>query len=637
MSSPTYARDFIHKLTAISGAIALLAGGAALADPPDRVARLSYESGTVTFEPAGTQDWVQASLNRPLITGDALWVDANSRAELNVGRAALRADTQTSVSVTNLDDKLAQFQLAQGTVILRVRSIPPDGQYEIDTPNLALTVTQPGLYRITVTADGQNTYVLVRDGVATANGENQSYAISAGQSYNFTGTDLSQYTYYDPPAPDAFDQFSSERDSRWSHAASARYVSPDMIGYEDLDANGTWQTADGYGNVWVPNNVPADWAPYHDGHWAWIAPWGWTWVDDESWGFAPFHYGRWVHLDYGWGWIPGPVAVAPVYAPALVAFVGGPGFGVAIGGPGAVGVAWFPLGPREVYRPGYEVSIAYVQRVNVSNTTVTTTVVNNVYNNSSNVRYVNQGVPNAVTAVPNATFAGGQSVRNAAIHLAPTAIASAQVSAVAPVAPTARAVAGAGAPSGFHPNAATLQRPVVARTAPPPPPISFAAKSQALQANPGHPIAPAAEQQLRATPGVITTRPIAHVIAAPAAAAVTPPRLAPASSPGARPGAPIESPSAQPRSFETAAPRAQTTQPPQTPFERAPSTTAPPNQFQRQPAQQPLGRPAEPIQNQARPPVQQPQPQAQRPEVARPATAPREPAEKNERDRKEEH
>ena len=641
-------KKFGHGLTVISGALALFFGSAALADPPDRVARLSYESGTVTFEPAGTQDWVQASLNRPLITGDALWVDTNSRAELNVGRAALRADTQTSVSVTNLDDKLAQFQLAQGTVILRVRSIPPDGQYEIDTPNLALTITQPGLYRMTVTADGQSTYVLVREGAATANGENQSYAIGAGQSYNFAGTDLSQYTYYDPPAPDGFDQFSAGRDSRWTRATSARYVSPDMIGYEDLDANGTWQNADGYGNVWVPNNVAADWAPYHDGHWAWVAPWGWTWVDDEPWGFAPFHYGRWVHLDYGWGWVPGPVTVAPVYAPALVAFVGGPGFSIAVGGPGAVGVAWFPLGPREVYRPGYDVSIGYVQRVNVSNTIVTTTIVNNVYNNTTPVHYANQNVPNAVTAVPNAAFAGGQSVRTAAVHLAPTAIAGAQVSAVAPIAPTARAVAGPGAASSFHPNAASLQRQVVARTAPPPAPIPFAAKAQALQANPGHPMAPAAEEQFRATSGVVAARPVARVITTPPAAAVVPLR-APATGLSGRPATPgataVTAPGAPPRSFDTAAPRGPSAAPiermPTNSFGRPAEPTTPtirptePQNFERPAPPQP-GRPAEPVQNQVRP-VAPPSVPAQKPESARPPASSQHPADKNERDHRDEH
>jgi hypothetical protein len=88
------------------------------------------------------------------------------------------------------------------------------------------------------------------------------------------------------PRADEFDRWASERDRRG--AVSARYVSRDVVGYEDLDDHGSWRAAEGYGNVWVPR-VAADWAPYRDGHWAWVEPWGWTWVDDAPWGFAVSH------------------------------------------------------------------------------------------------------------------------------------------------------------------------------------------------------------------------------------------------------------------------------------------------------------------------------------------------------------
>ena len=69
--------------------------------------------------------------------------------------------------------------------------------------------------------------------------------------------------------------------------------------------------------------------------------------------------------------------VRPVYAPALVAWVGGgPGFHFSVG----VGVAWFPLAPGEVFIPGYRVSRAYVNSVNITNTAVNVTRVTNVYN-----------------------------------------------------------------------------------------------------------------------------------------------------------------------------------------------------------------------------------------------------------------
>ena len=168
-----------------------------------------------------------------------------------------------------------------------------------------------------------------------------------------------------------------------------------------------------YGPVWVPTGVAVGWAPYRFGHWVWIAPWGWTWVEDEPWGFAPFHYGRWVSVGGVWGWVPGPVAVRPVYAPALVAWVGGtPGFSFSVSIGAGGGIGWFPLGPREVFVPGYRVSDAYVTRVNVTNTVVERTTVINVYhNNVTNITYVNQRVNGGVTVVSHDTFVNARPVR----------------------------------------------------------------------------------------------------------------------------------------------------------------------------------------------------------------------------------
>ena len=115
--------------------------------------------------------------------------------------------------------------------------------------------------------------------------------------------------------------------------------------------------------MWFPTSVPDDWAPYRFGHWDWIEPWGWTWVDDQPWGFAPFHYGRWVNIDGHWGWVPGAVQPHPVYAPALVAFVDAPDD--SDNGPdGGPDVGWFPLGPGDDYAPWYQAGPDYVASVN---------------------------------------------------------------------------------------------------------------------------------------------------------------------------------------------------------------------------------------------------------------------------------
>ena len=204
---------------------------------------------------------------------------------------------------------------------------------------------------------------------------------------------------------------------REDRSSSARYVSPDVVGYEDLDEYGGWRPVPEYGTVWFPHTTVVGWAPYRYGHWVYIAPWGYTWVEDEPWGYAPFHYGRWVTVGGVWGWVPAPpqvvgvVYVRPVYAPALVAWVGGPHFGVAVGS----NVGWFPLGPREVYVPSYPVSRRYCETINVTNTRVERIVVNNYYTtvvvnkqvNVTNVTYVNQ---RSVTATSGTTFVSGQNV-----------------------------------------------------------------------------------------------------------------------------------------------------------------------------------------------------------------------------------
>ena len=64
--------------------------GAAEQDPPSRIARLSLTQGAVSLEPAGDQEWATADVNRPLTTGDKLWTDQDSRAELDIGAAAIR-------------------------------------------------------------------------------------------------------------------------------------------------------------------------------------------------------------------------------------------------------------------------------------------------------------------------------------------------------------------------------------------------------------------------------------------------------------------------------------------------------------------------------------------------------------------
>ena len=524
-----YGKGLVCLLSLVAAAAFLVPQRAAADDddPPSRVARLGYVRGSVSFEPAGTEDWVTAVVNRPLTTDDKLWNDADSYSELHLGSAAIRLGSNTGFSFLNLTDNLAQIRITEGTINLRVRRLGDDETFEIDTPNLAFTVLRPGSYKINVNEAGDTTIVLVRDGQGEVTGGGSAYTLHPHDVGTFVGTDSidADVEGWDNSADD-FDDWCAERDTRMDHSVSAQYVSDDVIGYEDLDEYGGWRPTPEYGTIWFPHVTVVGWAPYHYGPWAYIAPWGYTWVDDAPWGFAPFHYGRWVVVGGVWGWVPAPprpvvvgaVYVRPVYAPALVAWVGGPGFaaGVAVGGGLAAGVnvGWFPLGPREVYVPSYPVSRRYWTNVNVSNTRVETTVVNNYYTTVvvnktvvNNVTYVNQRVPGAVVATTPAVFTSAQPVSRNFVRVDAQVVARAPVAVAAPaVAPSRQAVLGAGAVARVQPKVAFTSRAVVAKTAPPPPPPSFARQQAAIQANGGRPIAVAQMRQLPPEPAVSQAR-----------------------------------------------------------------------------------------------------------------------------------
>jgi hypothetical protein len=486
--------------------------GAALADPPMRVGRLSLAEGPVSFAPAGDDVWIEGRINRPLTIGDRLWTADNARAEVELGGASIRMSDRTSVSVLNLDDRIVQVQLAQGRVNVRVRALPRGETFEIATPNTAFTIDRPGDYRIDVDPQADATTIAIRNGAGNAYGDGAAFALRAGETVRFYGTDLSQREFYALAPADGFDRWARERDRRFERAYASRYVSPEIVGYGDLEVYGSWRNAEGFGNVWFPREVPQGWAPYRYGHWSWIDPWGWTWVDDAAWGFAPFHYGRWAYVGDTWGWVPGPAQVRPVYAPALVAFVGGANFQISIrSGPIDGGIGWFPLAPGEVYRPAYVASRDYVRNVNISNTIVNTTVINNVYNNNNvtQVNYRNAQVANAVTAVPPAVFAQSQPVQRNAVPVSRDALIRGQVTPVATVAPTRTSITGAAATTNNRPAAEVLQRSVVARSAPPAPVAPAAQRMEMMQRDPGKPLErPAIPVQ----PGVATAAPNVRVV-----------------------------------------------------------------------------------------------------------------------------
>ncbi len=475
------------------------------ADPPSRVARLSYTTGTISMEPAGVNDWAPADVNRPFTTGDYLYADQNSAAELQLDVAAIRMAAQTSFGFLNLDDRTVQIKLTEGDLYIRVRNWTPDQVFEVDTPNAAVTLLQNGIYRFRVDANGNMSFVVVRQGQAEITGGGQAFTLNADNSATLTGTDQLQYDIELAPQPDPFDQWCQARDAHEEQLAARdqQYVPPTMVGADDLGDYGVWQEQQQYGAVWYPNSVPAGWAPYQSGHWAWIAPWGWTWVDSTPWGFAPFHYGRWAYIGNRWGWCPGPVVrgpavMRPYYAPAMVAWFGGAHWGVGVSLGGGPSLGWVPLGWGEVYTPAYHCSPRYFNNVNVYNTRIVNTVnITNVYKTVYvnkqvyNQQFVNVRAPHAVMAMPQSAFASGQPVRQAARPVPQAQFASMQSARVIapPVAPTRQAFipTATGRPVA-RPAQQVMQRQVVARSTPPKPAPPLAERTAYLQQHAGQPL-----------------------------------------------------------------------------------------------------------------------------------------------------
>lgn len=159
--------------------------------------------------------------------------------------------------------------------------------------------------------------------------------------------------------------------------------------YNSLKPYGRWMNNSTYGQVWISND--RNFVPYSTGgHWAYT-DYGWTWVSDYDWGWAPFHYGRWNYNDsYGWYWVPGYE-----WAPAWVAWRGGgdyygwaplsPGLSVNVNF-NTIPVNWWVFAPNR-YITSPSISRYYVPRTRNVTIIRNTTVVNNV-TVRNNVHYV---------------------------------------------------------------------------------------------------------------------------------------------------------------------------------------------------------------------------------------------------------
>lgn len=361
------------------GALAFV-GASAWADPPQRVGRLSFVQGDVSVQPPDRNDWMPASRNFPVTRDEAFWTQPGALAELQIGLVDAFMDSSTELQVDELDYGVLQFSLPEGVIHVELSRVP-DGGVRIETPQGEVRLVRSGSYRIDagVPENGVRDTVIVTtlNGLAEIAGPNTLVQVRANESAEI---DNGYQVAMGRGFAEGIDDFARRQLAEERYGVTTQYVSDEYTGYEDLGAYGDWEQTAEYGAVWYPRSIAADWAPYRDGHWDYVEPWGWTWIDDAPWGFTPFHYGRWTQIRGRWCWVPGESARRPVYAPALVSFIGDPGFGV------GVNVGWVPLAPQEIYQPYYTVSTTYVRNINIYN--VNRTVVNRItFDNIRNVNY----------------------------------------------------------------------------------------------------------------------------------------------------------------------------------------------------------------------------------------------------------
>ena len=412
-------------------------------DPPARVGRLAFAEGTVSFHDAQDANWTPAAVNESLTSGDSLWTEPNARSEVSIAGTRVRLDQSTQLDMLQIDDSQTRLQLDQGRLDIKTFTMDTSQPYEIVTPRGTVKLEAQGDYYIESGSTEDPTRLGVRSGAAQITGLNgQVLAVRAGEVGEISGDAATPQLHTIKSAPPPVPTYWAQRDRQINYD-QPQYVSADVVGYEDLQAYGSWTNDSEYGQVWSPRNVSGDWQPYYTGRWAYSQPYGWTWVDEQPWGYAPYHYGRWAHRDNRWFWVPPERQARPVYAPALVAFVGGVELGMTLGNASAAPVGWFPLGPREAYVPPYTHDRGYYDRIN-QNARVERAILDDRWNRAERHEAIradeqNERMANRrfATVVPASAFTSEQRVNRVALKVSADKIATAPVAAVsAPPTPT---------------------------------------------------------------------------------------------------------------------------------------------------------------------------------------------------------
>ncbi len=335
---------------------------AKISTPSSRVGRVSLVSGKVEFRGPDETQWSPGSVNDPVATAVALRTAPQTRAEIRIGGDTIDLAEDTEIAIVKLEQLSAEIWIRQGRIGLDIHRFDPGETVQIDTSFGGVWVRQQGRYDIDSGGGDRAARIAAYTGGAQFVGRAGDIPIRAGERI-ILSTGAPAKATVETASGDEFAEWCGGRAVDDLTLAAPYFVSRDMTGYAELDAAGTWQVSEKYGTVWTPKMTSADWRPYRNGHWRWLPPWGWSWVDNAPWGFATSHYGRWMFADNKWSWTPGKWSANPVWAPAVVAFLGTPGVGLSYADGRGPAIGWFPLAPAEVYWPGYTHDLEYIRAI----------------------------------------------------------------------------------------------------------------------------------------------------------------------------------------------------------------------------------------------------------------------------------
>jgi hypothetical protein len=275
----------------------------------DRIGRVAAVNGAAQLWDSQDRQWTPLFANRVVTAGDRIRSDGQTRVELSIGSLELFLGPQSDLDVLRLDAQATQVRLNQGHLVARVRTAEWARELQLITAEFNAQPASPGLYRLDRdTVSGGRSAAASLRGLLLLGAVDARLQVAAGQRIEVMGAEAGGGLRSTTLLQDGFAAWVAARDQAPEPNPFAA-VAPlgEITGLETLERHGRWESHPDVGWVWYPMTVRPGWEPFRDGRWVWVRPWGWTWVDDAPWGFAPSHYGRWLQWNNRWVWSPGSV------------------------------------------------------------------------------------------------------------------------------------------------------------------------------------------------------------------------------------------------------------------------------------------------------------------------------------------